>query len=454
MICRRALLSSFVFSLLFSLGGFAKSNNWDFIYCVPVEKIDFSANREIVDGKDLAYLLLLRSYISSDPTEAGILEGYEFSPDGKTFTGRLSQNLKWSDGSIVTPLEAGEGIAKALPFRAIGKRIKVSKAAGNPSGVKIIDQRTFQIIFETEIENPTGVLREAFSTNSRHNRFWLTKNDGGKPDVIAKNGFLTSGKQVGFLVGKNKVLLADKESCKSPDFTIFIDTLTDGVSKYEIRRSPYSSAITLQPNSTRLTLIERKNLVKWVRGAFAAQAPESGIQEVKSFFFSGEPGFSPASTWENPLAPQFSKKIKIAYEIPVFKAVLEAAAKRDKIEIEFIPFPFSDSDVDAQVMASGIQEGRHVILQDVLQWPHVKDFMKKNPKTRKSLEVIAEKSASTIPPDNRTLHQFEVNAVTEQSLAPVARKYPLAYSKPNLQLCLQWTKRGELYFASKEQCVP
>src|SRR4051812_21438047 len=101
-----------IFTILFSVS-FASATN-HLKYCVPVEKIDFNPYRKIEDGKELAYLTLLRSYISTVPNETGILQSYEFSPDGSIFTAKINQ-IKWDDGSSLTAIEAAEGISKTLP---------------------------------------------------------------------------------------------------------------------------------------------------------------------------------------------------------------------------------------------------------------------------------------------------------------------------------------------------
>lgn len=426
---------------------------WDFNFCVPIEKIDLNPFRKIVDGKDLAYLMLLKSFISTDKNESGVFESYEFSPDGKVFTARLSKNLAWDDGSTVLPIEAGEVIVKTLPFRAIGERLKIDFKQNGPSGVKVIDSRTFQIKFETQIENVTGVWREALSTNSRHNRFWLYKQDSkGFGKVLAKHQIVVKADQVGFQIGNFKIALADKNQCNSADFTIFYDLIANRSSEYSIDKSSSPSAVTVQTNSERLNLERRKSLVSFVRFAFRNLPKELGFSEVGTFFMPGEPGFSGKLSWDESKSISRDRKYKIAYENPIFLKILEDAARVKKVDITFVPFPFKDNDVDAQLLASGIQEGRHVILQDVSGWPHVLDFLRNTPKTQMSLSNIAKKSASTIPPDNKTLRSFEKIAEQEQSLAPVARKYPIAYSKINAPLCLKWTVRGELNFYLKAQC--
>lgn len=434
------------------LNAFASGNNskLNFKFCIPVKKIDFNPMKKM-DGKELAYLMLLRSFISLDSDEPGILDGYEFSPDGKSFTGRLTKNLKWDDGSLVLPLEAGEILVKTLSYRTIGARIKIDFTRGGSSGVKIVDARTFQIFFDTQIENVTGVWREALSTNSRHNRFWLfKKNKNGEVSVLSKYKFFTQNDQSGMQIGDHKVVFLENEQCTKTDFTIFFDAIEKVASEYAFDRSNFPSAITIVNNSERLNLKQRTAMISFVRAAFKDQPQVLGFTNADTFFSQGEPGFSGKKYWNDSKLKLKKKKYKIALGNPIFLKILEEAALLHKIDISFVPTPFNDTDVDASVQASGIQQGRQVFLQDILDWPKAKNFLGKTPRTLSSLVEIGKRSASTIPPDNEILQKFEKDASVEQSFAPVARKYPMAYSRKALPICLKWTERGELSFILKE----
>ena len=429
------------------------SSELNYKYCIPVKKIDFNPIRKFQDGKELAYLMLLRSFISLDPKEPGILDGYEFSPDGKSFTGRLAKDLKWDDGSPVLPLEAGEMLVKTLPNRTIGERIKIDFTRTGSSGVKVIDARTFQIFFETQIENVTGVWREALSTNSRHNRFWLfKKNKNGEESVLSKHKIIVISGKASMQIGDHKIAFIEKEQCAKTDFTIFYDAIERDAAEYLFDRSDSPSAITILNNSERLNLKQRTAMISFIRKAFKDQPKVLGFSNVESFFNQGEPGFSSKKYWNESTLKLKKKKYKIALGNPLFFKILEQEALLQKLDIKFISTPFSDTDVDASVQASGIQQGRHVILQDFLDWSLAKNFLNKTPHTFSNLVEIGKRSASTIPPDNKILQKFEKDASTEQSFAPVARKYPMAYSRKTLPICLKWTEKGELSFVFKKDC--
>lgn len=457
------LFSLIIFSFDFAL---AESNEI-YSYCIPTEKIDFNPFREIIDGKDLAYLMLLKSYISTDESEGGILGKYEFSPDGKSFSAQLSKDLKWSDGRSVTAREAAYGIAKALPFRTLGKRVKIAGAEKiNQLGwskqsyenIKLIDERTFKINFESEIENLTGVLREALSTNSRHNRFWpvrLEKDEAqASAEVLFKFPFTKINGLPGIEFEGKKITFSNLKNCSKSNFSIFPEVFQslDGLTKM---KSPSASAVIALPNTSRLNLEERKTLIAWLRSSFTELPKVYGVQEVDAFFLSGESGFDKSVKW--PTSSSVTKlkrrKLVIGVEIPIYKKFIEDAAKKYSLKVQLISSPSDRSDVDVYVIASGLIEGRYVFLQDALKWKHINDFLVHAKKTKRSLEIIAEMSASTLPPDLMTLSNFEKNALFEFSMAPIARRYPTAFSEANLGLCLAWTQRGELSFFSKGKCL-
>ncbi len=433
-------------------------------YCVPIKKIDLNPFREIKDGKELAYLLLLKSYISNDSTETGILSAYEMSPDGKLFTGKIYDNLTWPDGSKFTPKDAAFGIAKALPFRALGQRIRIVGAEKVNlegwedriyKGIEILNDTTFRLKLESDVQNITGVFREALTTNSRHNRFWPAKAGKKGWQVLSKFPQLQTSAAFQFEVFGKTVSVTDDSNCNEVNFSIFLEALNLKTKSYDFKKSPVTSAISLQPNSMKLGLADRNVLSQIIRTAFeeaAKRNPNLGIISVKSFFQEGESGFERTRSWQyltNSSKASAKRKWTIACESPIFKSVLRDYFIEHKIEAKLIDIPFESNDIDAQLLASGIQDGRHIVFQDLLNWPHVLAFFGANKKTIESLKVIAAKSASTLPPDSSTLGEFENHALGEVSFVPVARRTPLAYTDSKLPFVLAWTQKGELTFVQR-----
>lgn len=424
-------------------------------YCVPVEKFNFMPFRQIKDGKELAYLLLLRPYISLNKNDLSILEAYEFSPDGKTFTGRISTNARWADGSQLNSKDAALGIAKGFLYRPIGERVKVLGCETlhqkeTCPGIKIIDDKTFELKFESSIENLTGAIREALSAGSRHNRVWPVRisSKSNQIEFLAKNNTTFSDGSPIFTIGGKQITLASASKCTSADFTIYPEVIKSDLSDYREIKNNKPQAISLQLNTTALDFKTRVALATWVRKAFFKLPKTSGISGVPSFFMEGEPGHKQNAGWNDEQDLKLLKGIplKLGAEIPVFKVTLAAAAKDDGLDLTLIDFPLKDSAVHGQVLSSGIHEGRQIILQDILKWNFAQDFLAKAPKTTEALKDIAQRSASTVPPDTTTLQKFEQAAKSEYSLVPVGRRYVTAYSKKNSSIKLDWSATGELVF--------
>lgn len=408
-------------------------------YCVPVQKIDYNPYRRIDDGKELAYITLLKSYISTDSNEPGILSSYEFSPDGSEFTGRIAQGLKWSDGTELTSQQAADGISKTLKFRMLGERIKVART-------DIVDASTFKIRFESKIQNLTGVVREALSTNSRHNRFWPVKIVKGKAAPLVLGKFPQKDDNTFDVLGQN-VQVVSQAKCEAAELSIFPEALKVKTSDYTIQRSPTASAVTLQVNTAKVGTTERKVLIGVLRSIFANAPETTGITQVESFFLAGEPGFNPKVKWP-PIKEKPSRQFVIGYEHPIFKRIVESAPPGTQIKLVALP---SSEILDGQILASGMHEGRHVIFQDILKWPRVSEFLTQAPRTKKVLEDISARSASTIPPDNQILGAFETAAMDEAALAPLARRHPIAYSLSSIPIRLSFSSKGEITFTSASQ---
>jgi hypothetical protein len=438
---------------LFSVAA-AASQGSTLTYCVPAAKIDLNPLREINDGKEMAYIAALaRPYISTHDGEKGILEAFDFSPDGKILTGRLQPQLKWPDGSIVTPEEVALAIRDELPFRPIGKRVKIEPNSTLEKSITYLDSRTFEIHFVSSIENLTGTLREALSSNSRQNRFWPMKKVGPTVMYLLKTSSSPmSPGHVEFELGGSKVEVVNGERCLNADFTLYPESLKNP-EKYESIKNTHAQTLSMIMNTSRLDLKTRRQLGEWIRNSFTNLKDKPGIELASRHFGQSEPGFDESVNW--PFSSGFPaellhRKIRIAYEIPVVKAVLEEAANKEHLAFEFVQLPLLKSDIDVFVMSSAISNGRQVALQDVLKWSVVTEMLAAAPKTKSALQAIGKKSASTIPPDQRTLHSFEEASLVEQSVIPLARRYVVAYSRPNLPIVLTWSKVGEPLFSFRE----
>lgn len=425
-------------------------------YCVPVNKINLNPFREIKDGKELSYLLLLMPYITSNTSSPSILSGYEFSPDGKIFKGRISPSALWPDKTSITPQEASIGIAKGFSYRPIGKRVWVTGCKGKNyercSGIKILDPHTFEIHFDSKIKNLTGALREALTEGSRHNRVWPVKKNVGKlsnevevlgknPIQLIKSGFVVDALGV-------PVHVLPRPSCKKVEFTLFAELLNDTSKKYIKSKYELIQAVTLQFNTGKVSLDQRSVIASWVRSAFKRFARQPEFELTHAFFLTGEPGFNAERTWnsQDTASKLRGHHLKLGVEIPLFRKTLERAAREDGISLSLYDFPLTTQLVDGQVLSSAITKGRQVILQDILKWNFASQFLENAPKTTQSLVTIADRSASTIPPDNVILQGFETMSAEEIALVPIGRRHVAALSHAEAPVRLEVTESGELTF--------
>lgn len=428
-------------------------------YCTGAKSIDLFPFRAISDGKELAYLLLLtRSYISSDPLEQGILDAYHFSPDGRRFRGRVGPAAVWQDGTPLNAAEAAAGISRSFPHRPIGERVRVVRTT-------IVSEREFELEFSSSIENLTGTVREALSNGSRHNRIWPARLEKLKGDQYVKGAFdlvskyslrLDAAGTVIATIEGQEVSIPPADVCRTPSHFLYPELNKRAVAEFSTARAPLVQSAILQLNTSSkqgLSIVQRRQLAAWIRGAFRELAPENGVVVTDSHFLPGEPGHSSDSSWQstaNAPIPRFGRPLRIAAEVPVYRKALENQAKKDGVSVEIVSFPVQTPDIDAQVLSAGNHSGRQVILQDLLSWPHCQTLASGAPATTKALMKIAEMSASTIPPDNVTLASFESAALGEMSIAPIGRRHVLAFSHRNSPLTLAWTPSMELRFVRRE----
>ena len=295
--------------LIFIFLSFPAEAKKDLTYCVPVKQFNFNPYSFINNGNHLAYYIFaLKSYISTDSIP-GILEAYEFSSDGRTFTGRVSKTAVWSDGTIITPYEAALGIAKGITFRTIGGKIKVADTDRinmkdwenrKYKGIKVFGDRLFSLNLESKISNVTGVFREALSSNSRHNRLWPIRLVAGsknklktKFDLITKYPIHSFKNKIPTLeYGEYKIrFINDPSGCSSPNFSLYPEYITTPAN-YNFIMSSQSSAASFQPNQKLVSRDSADLMARWLREMLSEKGPHWGIEGINRFFIEGEPGYS------------------------------------------------------------------------------------------------------------------------------------------------------------------
>ncbi|MAF90229.1 MAG: hypothetical protein VX583_00660 [Bdellovibrionota bacterium] len=430
-------------------------------YCVPVDEFKFQAGREITDGKDLAYLMtVFRSFISKT-AEPGIIQKYNFSPNGKVFRAQINSTLKWSNGDKIKVEEVAYYFYVNLINRSIGERVRLkdkapindaSKVFSN-SSFKKIDELTFEVQLESEIKNLTGVLLEALSTGSRQNRFWMADLNSKENRFVSRYPILNyDSKSVLMKVKGHDLRLVSKSKCQKADFGIYPNFFVDNFEDYDVIETPVQQAITAVIN-TKLPVKKREQIVRMLKSAFDKNSPRN-ILPVYTFFRIGEPGYQKNLVFDSLLKIKEKKskesRFKVYFEIPIFKEIIQKECSR----CEFISAGSKKiKDADVQVLSSAIFGGRHVILQDLLKWDHIDDFLKFAPKSVSGLKEIARLSAATIPPDNKTLRDFETSIRDEVSIFPIGRRLIIAYSKKGTPFFLSFNSYGEMFFHEKLELI-
>ncbi len=422
-------------------------------YCVAVAKFDINPYREIIDGKDMTYLpALFLSYISTEASDIGAIKAYDFSPDGKIFRAKINSEAKWDDGSALLPEELVYNFIKVLENRPLGQRIKIkgqkkiSKIEDIKSieGIKILDSQTFELTFESSIQNITGVLREALSTGSRHNRFWIVSSQGTKTKYFSRYKILDqSDHKITIDIKGQKIKFVTKDYCKNADIAVYPEFLQANLSDYTSESSPIQAAATIILNTNK-PKDYRIKIANSIKEAFSKTDPAMGFVSANSFYIKGEPGYSGRNLWSSLEPLGFAQSpAKVFCEISVYKDFL---AKKFPSWIYLNTESKDISSSDAQVLASSIFGGRHIIFQDLLKWKYVEGFLAKAPETLKILTKIEKLSASTIPPDSKVLLELENIAFNEASILPLGRRTLQVFTNKKSKIYADWNSGGEVIF--------
>ena len=442
-----------MFSILMALASHLPgASAGELSYCIPLRGISIDPFREIVDGRVVAALFILtRPYLSLNG-EPGILSAHEISPDGKVFTGRVNSAVRFNDGSPVTAYEAAYGIAHGIPFRPIREKIRIDDSRFE-NGIRILDEHTFEIHLSSGIRNVAGVLREALSTGSAHNRMWPVKLGHGKTDpkapvIVARYPYEVDAGDLVFRAAGSRIRMVGPDRCKGADFSLVFDALEASPEDYLRVPSKSARLISAQANSRRLGLKERAGLLRWIRSAFIRLPERMATAGVSSFFLEGESGYDPSRQWDVQLDLRMlqNREWILASENPAFETVLREKAVHDGMRIRFVPFSGSHARYDARVMASAIHGTRHVILQDLLGWSESAVLFSRTPMTVAALQKIAEYSAATIPPSDSVLARFENASMQEAALAPVARRQLQSFTRKGAPVKLVLGEFGEHFF--------
>lgn len=428
--------------------------------CTVASEVDLDPFKPIGDGSRHSMLdLFTRDYLSEDPKYPGLLDAFNFSADGKTFTGRVASNARWRDGAQLTALEAALGIAKGLTHRPAFPNIRVigAERINEPgwetrkyAGVRILDERTFELDFDTTtpVENRVGVIRELLSGGELSNRLWPARlgvktPSGDLPDVVSH--YLVKGTKAEPLLelDGNQVAVHFGGKCVDADLTSpsAPSTYTD-VSIYEkaIGESKIVLEVYLNPSRKGLeSSSEREQVIGWMRGVASTFVTQvDGVSVPKAHFLSDESGFQEGFSWPNNGSIDGFAKVRKDISILVPNKTLSKAFLVEKIangfssngvNVTWLTRDSSPDLADIILQPASNQGKRQVWLQKVLGTPINASIINKYNATKVALEQITSRSASTIPVDSALLAGFENAARKEVSIAPLYRYAMVTMSK-------------------------
>jgi len=455
-------------------------------YCVPSATVNLYPYRVFESGYDMAYLTALtRSYISTDPLEPGLLSKWQFSPDGHDLRAEVSPTATWTDGTPLSPREAALGIVKGFQYRPIGDRVhvpgdKALKGAGwqtaNVDGLKIIDAKTFEIHFDSDIKNLSGAIRDAISTNSRQNRVWPARlslvNGGGndygdKIDLISKLPLASQEKKLGVAikVGTEVVAITPKRECtKEGDFYLYSNEIYDHLAGFTVSLNNGEQtvyALINGGNKDLKTKDARRALASWILQAYAKADKKDAFQPSYAHFHDGEPGSGAGVVnWSDLLLPpsklaltriNWAANNDLDPHHPV-RRLLEEHAKKTGKTASFRRIQTKDQRSNAHflVESSRVEQGRQIWMQDAASSPFYQQFLAAFPATTAALKTIAEKSAATIPVDNVTLRALDKAAAEEVSVIPLGRVRVPLYSRKTSPVEVVFTTADEITFVERK----
>jgi oligopeptide transport system substrate-binding protein len=185
-------------------GGAARAGEKSFVYTLPAEPrtIDPVLNNA-VDGSVVIFNIFegLVRVGPGDAPEPGHAESWEVSEDGLTWTFRLRENLKWSDGVPMTAEHFRYGFLRLLnaenasPYAHYGFFVKNGeayyngKAKAEDVGFEVADDRT--LVMKLEYRSPLLLDYMAYHIFFPARPDIVEKDPRGwtsKPDTIACNG--------------------------------------------------------------------------------------------------------------------------------------------------------------------------------------------------------------------------------------------------------------------------
>jgi|GEM_PF-2731809 len=476
MLQRAIPLAIFLGSLSVQLSSNAAPNARPFVYCVPTEDVDLDPFKPLGAPTRLLYLrLITRSFVSTDASEPGLFSRWQFDSKGRVLTADIAKDAVWKNGRRLTPREAGHSLAKALRSKPLGQRVHVlgSEALDAPDwttksipGVRVLSEERLEIEFEGVIDNLSGAVREALSTNSRPNRLWPVRfdEDGGQkviPDVLSKFPIADLQRNsVALDVLEHRVVV--QAGCERGDFFSYMPPLDEeNLFSSQAQKSSQALYAVVNPEAQGLkTSSERQSLLNWIRASLSERhAP--GFSLSQRHFLKGEPGFDAhghsrepavAAGWKPPRKLVVGLGTPWPERFPV-RVALEAAARKEAVSVEWVPFyDRAPKEIfHLRLAGTNVKQGRSLWIQDIMDFKPLAEVWRKFPATQSALLKSRDRSAATVPVENATLLAIETATREEVSVVPVGRYRNSLFSRKSLPIELVFTPENEITFKRRSQ---
>jgi hypothetical protein len=440
-------------------------------YCSYANAVNFNPFRKIRDVYELTYLMLMtRSYISKDKSEFGILEKFTFLNNGKLLKAKVSSRAKWQDNTPISSLEAALGIALGFKFRKIGKKINVAGIEkfnfeknnfSEIKGIKIINNNEFELTFESKIEHLTDSIKEAISTNSRHNRVWPSRIIQGKligPDRFDLIGKYSISKKLNnYLISAlgSRVILQNKKQCNNSTFYPVALPVTSKTDNYSISAGSSPQTTIAFLNSKKRKILNdtnfRNSISSFLRSAF--QNPSKG------HILKNEFGFQYRIDWSNSenIKKLPFKGLSIATgNFPkghqIFREINQYAKEKNVIiKWQNISTDKNILNADILILSARVENGRQKWIRDGLSHEIVRSYLSKFTKTYSELEKISRNRTISLSQESKLLKNFEQSSLDERSIIPLTRIFPKFYSRTFTKITLEVTPFGELKIARRKK---
>ncbi len=471
--------------LLWGLTSSAFAADKSLVYCIRTPVVDFYPFKRMENNNVLeTYLLLLRSYRSND--DSRILEKMSILPRLNKMSAVVSRTAIWQDGTPVSSREAALGIAKGLTTTPTGQHIQVvgTEKINEPGwqhrdyeGVRIIDDRHFELIFDSSVANLAGGLNEVLGAGTRYNRLWparlskiKSEGDGyraGEWDAVThypvsrdKNGSFTVHYQK---EGKQYDILLSHTSGSHCDFYCSIVGKYKYEDQFVTSRSHEPQTVLAIPNLKRLPNIEdRRALAQLLRASFLESEKQQFIV-VDGHFVNKEIGRTRIK-WPNSipdkLSPRLSKELHLALWVPkseILTRGIEKIAKKFGVKVTWYyskdhkEFLAKRDLVDAYVMVDHIRDYSQSWIRDINSFEVERYYIDQFAKTNKVLRASVANSVVNDYTDASPLHKVEEVLYEEISIIPLARFYLDLFSKKKAPLRMVYNSNGEIHLRKKDE---